>query len=84
MYISVLSHSFKWLLEQAKLPNIRFHDLRHTTASLLAKLKVHPKIVQEVLGHSNISITLDIYSHMFPSEHQEAMGKMDDLFKPDN
>ena len=83
MYVSVLSHNFKRLLQRAKLPNIRFHDLRHTTASLLAKLKVHPKIVQEVLGHSNISMTLDIYSHMFPSEHEEAMSKMDDLFKRD-
>ncbi len=83
MYTSVLSNNFKRLLERAGLPNIRFHDLRHTTASLLAKLKVHPKIVQEVLGHSNISMTLDIYSHMFPSEHEEAMDKMNDLFKPD-
>jgi len=83
MDVAVLSHNFKRLLQRAGLPNIRFHDLRHTTASLLAKLKVHPKIVQEVLGHSNISMTLDIYSHMFPSEHAEAMGKMDDLFKPE-
>jgi integrase len=72
---------FKRLLEQASLPNIRFHDLRHSAASFLAKLNVHPKIVQEILGHSTISMTLDIYSHMFPSTHREAMGKLNDLFK---
>src|SRR3989440_10397068 len=83
MDVAVLSHNFKRLLQRAGVANIRFHDFRHTTASLPAKLKVHPKIVQEVLGHSNISMTLDIYSHMFPSEHAEAMGKMDDLFKPE-
>jgi integrase len=75
---------FKRLLKLAELPNIRFHDLRHSAASFLAKLNVHPKIVQELLGHSNISTTLDIYSHMFPSTHQEAMGKLDDLFKKDS
>ena len=75
---------FKRLLRLAELPNIRFHDLRHSAASFLAKLNVHPKIVQELLGHSNISTTLDIYSHMFPSTHQEAMGKLDDLFKRDS
>ncbi len=58
MYVSVLSQNFKGLLQETKLPNIRSHDLRHTTASLLAKLKVHLKIVQEVLGHSSISMTV--------------------------
>lgn len=76
-----LQIDFKRLLQRAELPNIRFHDLRHTTASFLAKLNVHPKVVQEILGHSTISMTLDIYSHLFPSTHQEAMSKLDDLFK---
>lgn len=78
---SRLQENYKRLLKKAGLPDIRIHDLRHSAASFLAKLKVHPKIVQEILGHSNVSITLNIYSHMFPSEHEEAMGKMDDLFK---
>jgi integrase len=78
---SWLNRSFKQLLQRAKLPNIRFHDLRHSTASFLAKLNVHPKIVQEMLGHSTISMTLDIYSHMFPFSHQEAVTKLSDLFK---
>jgi integrase len=79
---SNLHKAFKKLLERAELPNIRFHDLRHSAASFLAKLNIHPKVVQEILGHSTISMTMDIYSHMFPSTHQEAMGKLDDLFKP--
>jgi integrase len=72
---------FKRLLQRAELPNIRFHDLRHSAASFLVKLGVHPKVVQEILGHSNISMTMDIYSHIFPSMQQEAMNKLDDLFK---
>jgi integrase len=78
---SRLHENYKRLLKKAGLPDIRIHDLRHSAASYLAMLKVHPKIVQEILGHSNVSITLNIYSHMFPSEHEEAMGKMDSLFK---
>ncbi len=76
-----LQIAFKRLLQSAELPNIRFHDLRHSAASFLAKLNVHPKVVQEILGHSNISMTLDIYSHLFPSTHQEAMSKLNDLFR---
>lgn len=57
-----LQIAFKRLLQTAELPDIRFHDLRHSAASFLAKLNVHPKVVQEILGHSNISMTLDILS----------------------
>lgn len=56
----------KALLKQAGLPDIRFHDLRHSTATLLLSLGVHPKVVQEILGHSVIGMTLDIYSHVLP------------------
>ena len=69
----------KRLLKKAELPNIRFHDLRHSTASLLFAEGIHPKIVQEILGHSNIRITLDIYSHMLPTMQDNAMGRLDDL-----
>lgn len=67
----------KKLLKRAGLPDIRFHDLRHSVASLLFAMEVHPKIVQELLGHSNISITMDIYSHMLPGMQQEAVKKLD-------
>jgi integrase len=72
---------FKKLLKQAELPNIRFHDLRHSAATLLLSLGVHPKVVQEVLGHTEISMTMDIYSHVLPGMQQEAMGRLDTVLK---
>jgi integrase len=58
---------------------IRFHDLRHTAATLLLGQGVHPKIVQERLGHSPIAITLDTYSHVLPSMRRDAAQRLDDL-----
>ena len=58
--------SFLPLLEKTGLPGITFHDLRHTCASLLFQRNVHPKFIQELLGHASIVITLDTYSHMLP------------------
>lgn len=55
------------LLELAELPRIRMHDLRHSFASLMLALGTHPKVVQEILGHSRISTTLDTYSHVIPA-----------------
>jgi len=69
------------LLKEAGLPSIRFHDLRHSAATILLSMGVHPKVVQELLGHSAISMTMDTYSHVLPSMHQEAMEKMDDTFR---
>ena len=51
---------------------ITFHDLRHTCTSLLFQRNVHPKFVQELLGHASVSITLDTYSHMLPGMGGEA------------
>ena len=72
--------SFEPLLKKAGLPRIRFHDLRHTAATLALREGVHPKVVQEMLGHSQIAITLDTYSHVLPSMQKEAAAKMDALF----
>jgi integrase len=72
------NRSFKPLLERAGLPRITFHDLRHTCASLLFQRNVHPKFVQELLGHASVAITLDTYSHMLPGmggEAADAMGE---------
>jgi integrase len=74
-----LQRQFKALLERAGLPPIRFHDLKHTCATLLLSRNVHPKIVSEMLGHSNISITLDTYSHVIPGLGDVAAGAMDDV-----
>jgi integrase len=56
---------------------IRFHDLRHTHATQLLKVGVHPKVVSERLGHASISITLDTYSHVMPGMQEEAAEKID-------
>jgi integrase len=73
---------FKDTLQRAGLPNIRFHDLRHTAATLMLKQGIHPKVVQERLGHSQISLTLDTYSHVLPSMQEEAAEKLDQLLTP--
>jgi integrase len=78
--VSNLHVAFKRLLKSAGLPDIRFHDLRHSVASILLSMEVHPKVVQELLGHSHISITIAIYSHLFPSMQRRAVGQLDDLF----
>lgn len=72
-------NQFKPLLKRAGLPDIRFHDLRHTSATLLLSQGVHPKVVQERLGHSQISVTLDTYSHVLPTLQIEAAGKFDQI-----
>ena len=69
---------FKPLLEGAGLPQIRFHDLRHTCATLLLSENVNPKIVSEMLGHATIAITLDTYSHVLPTIQESAAQAMED------
>ncbi len=61
---STVAHTFTKVLARVGLPHIRFHDLRHTHATLMLKAGVHPKIVQERLGHGGIAITPDTYSHV--------------------
>ena len=73
---NLLERSYYPLLRKAGLPHIRFHDLRHTTATLLLLLGVHPKIVQALLGHSQIVVTLDTYSHVLPPLHEDAMHRL--------
>ncbi len=60
------------------MPRIRFHDLRHTCATLLLTGGVHPKIVQKLLGHSTTAITLDTCSHVLPGMDAAAAGTMDE------
>lgn len=71
-----LTYQFKRLLRVADLPMIRVHDLRHTCATLLLASRVHPKIVSELLGHSTVAITLDLYSHVLPDMQDEAARAM--------
>lgn len=74
---NLIKRSFRPLLEKADLPKIRFHDLRHTAATLLFAQDIHPKYVQELLGHANIGITLDTYSHMLPGMGNHAARAME-------
>jgi integrase len=75
---NLVARSFKPLLDKAGLPlSFRFHDLRHTAASLLFAGDVHPKVVQELLGHSTVAITLDVYSHMVPGMSAQAARAME-------
>ena len=70
----MLSTAFGALACQSNLSHVRFHDLRHTHATQFLKQGVHPKIVSERLGHSNIGITLDTYSHVLPGMQDDAVS----------
>jgi len=74
--------SFGPLLEKAKLPRIRFHDLRHTCATLLLAKGTHPKFVQELLGHATVAVTLDTYSHVIPSMGDQTAHAMQNALSP--
>jgi integrase len=67
-----VSRAFKRLLNEASLPDIRFHDLRHTCATLLFSKGANPKVVQEMLGHSSVANTMDRYTHWIPSMGEQA------------
>jgi integrase len=73
----VLHRDYKDLLEAAKLPTMRFHDLRHSAASLLLAQGVHPRAIMELLGHSSITVTMNTYGHVLPAMMREAADKMD-------
>jgi integrase len=74
----VTKYQFKKLLKRAGLPDVRFHDLRHTCATLLLGRNVNPKIISEMLGHATIAITLDIYSHVLPHMQNEATKALEE------
>jgi len=78
-----LRRKFVPMLKRAGLPEIRFHDLRHTAATLLLLQGIHPKIVSEMLGHSAVSMTLDTYSHVLPDMQRDATAAFDRLFSPE-
>jgi integrase len=76
-----LTEYFKALLEKAGLPKtVRFHDLRHTCATLMIKQGIHPRVVMEILGHSQISTTMNTYGHVLPEVQREAVNVLDELF----
>ena len=69
------------LLQEAELPRLTFHGLRHSCASLLVARGVHPRIVMETLGHSRSAMTMEVYAHVAPSVQREAADAMDEMFR---
>jgi len=78
--LTTLRRAFNSVLKQAGLPHMRFHDLRHSAATILLSRGTHPKVVQEILGHSQIAMTLDVYSHVLPSMQEDVTKHWDDDF----
>lgn len=74
-----ISDRFRRLVKRLGLYPLRFHDLRHTAATLMFRANVHPKVVSERLGHSSIAITLDTYSHVIPSMQRDAADAIDTI-----
>ena len=72
---------FKSIIKKAKLPEIRFHDLRHTFSTLSLEAGVPAKTIQDILGHSSISTTLDTYSHVTKQMQEEAANKIEQVIR---
>ena len=75
---------FKKILENAGVPHMHFHDLRHSAATILLCMGINIKVIQSLLGHSDISITLGLYSHLLPTMQQEVVDKWDEAFRKDS
>jgi integrase len=74
-----VTREYKRFLARADLPDLRFHDLRHSNATILAAAGVPPKVIQERLGHADITTTLGFYGHATPAMGKEAARKLEDL-----
>jgi len=79
-----LKRTYERLIEKANIPKIRIHDQRHTHATMLLVQGVQAKVISERLGHSNIKITLDTYSHALPNMQEEAANQIDALLSKSN
>ena len=80
-----LKRAWAKCLEASGLRRIRFHDLRHTYASLLIEQGAHPKYIQEQMGHSSIQVTMDTYGHLFPNRNRGWVNRLDEgVFESQN
>ena len=77
-----LTKRLQRLLADAGLARLRFHDLRHGTASLLVGQGIHPRTIMEVLGHSTIAVTMNTYAHVAPALQREAAASLDAVLRP--
>ena len=75
----VLSHNFHSLVTRAGLENVRFHDLRHTFASLLLQRGAKPKVLSEASGHASVAFTMDVYSHIIEGMQYEVVALLDEV-----
>lgn len=78
---NLINRSWRPLLRELGLPGIPFHNLRHTCATLLLSQGVHPKLVQELLGHADIGTTLNTYSHVIPALEGKTASAMERLLE---
>jgi integrase len=75
---NVVNRSFKPLLSRARLPNLRFHELRHTCAAIMDRTEVEPTYAHHRLGHADISVTLNTYTHVLPEARAEVARKIEE------
>jgi integrase len=78
---TVVTHQFHRFLERAGIPQRRFHDLRHSCASLLLAQGVSARVVMEILGHSQIALTMNTYTHVVPELRRDAAARMESLLE---
>ena len=76
---SVVTHNFRRMTDQAGIKGVRFHDLRHTFASLMLLRGAKPKVISEALGHASVGFTMDVYSHIIEGMQSEAMALLDEV-----
>jgi integrase len=76
---SMLSHEFARIVKRAGLEHVRFHDLRHTFASLMLLRGAKPKVISEALGHASVAFTMDTYSHIIEGMQEDAMALLDEV-----
>ena len=74
-----LTHNFARIAKRTGLENVRFHDLRHTFASLMLLRGAKPKVISEALGHSSVAFTMDVYSHIISGMQEDAMALLDEV-----
>jgi len=76
---SVVTHTFHKLAVSTGLSGVRFHDLRHTFASLMLLRGAKPKVISEALGHASVAFTMDVYSHIIEGMQEDAMALLDEV-----
>ena len=76
---SMLSHEFHQIVKRSGLESFRFHDLRHTFASLMLLKGAKPKVISEALGHSSVAFTMDVYCHIIEGMQSDAMALLDEV-----